>query len=1063
MKIYVPNRWMMLSRACCSIFLIHIITMTFLVAKPMDHPYKLVLHAIKDSKLTIAPDPVTVIGIVTDGETKEPLPGASVIVSGATIGTVTDIEGRFKLSVPEEYSKISVSYTGYVTQELSLDGQTDFTVVLQPDVSQLQELVVMGYDTQRKKDITGAVSTVDPEEIKTLPTASVEKMLDGRMPGVQVLSDNGPGGNVTVRVRGYSTINNNDPLYVIDGIPVTNGLNSINPADVASIQVLKDAAASSIYGSRAANGVVVITTRQGNSEESVIELNGYAGVQQAFNLPRMLNAQQYGDVLWQSTKNDGGVPASDIYGNDPNQPAISAFLNDEQTIPSADVDWVQEIFHPAAVQNYNLSVSKGNEDGRHALSLGYFNQEGIIKYTGFDRFSVRFNSSYTIKDILTVGENFTTSYTRTREVGTNSALGSIVYDAFQFPSIVPVYDDEGNFGGNPINDLGNPLGNLYRSKDNVRKRIKALGNVYASVDLEHFSFKTNIGLDFENFNYRGFSPTYDEILSQQAINSLATSSNFNYQLTWSNTVNYNQTFGPHHVEALLGQEAIKYYYEGFSASRQNFLYEDPNFRFLSYGVENQLNGGDATQWSLLSYFGKVNYSYQDKYLFTATLRRDGTSRLSQNQWGTFPAFSAGWRISEEPFFDFGSGFSSLKLRASWGQTGNQQVPAYSTVNSYSNNTANSDYAIDGAQETINKGLVQTRIANANLAWEVTNQASVGLDFGFLRDKLTVSADYYNKVTNDILVYAPVPLTYGGSNDGQWINGGQMKNKGLELAAKYNNTSGELSYNLGLNLTAYTNRLTRLDSVAYLGLPGSALHSVNFDQEISRSTVDQPIGAFYGYVAYGLFENQEQIDAYGLQPNAQPGDIRFADVNGDDELNGDDRTYIGSPHPNVIIGFNVNMYYKGFDLNLFFNGSLGGDIYNLTKYKTQFFNQAAYNKSVAILDAWSPTNTDTNIPRLSLDDPNNNIRPSSYYLESGSYIKLNNMQLGYNFPQDKVGGLNLRVYAQASNLFTITGYSGMTPEIGLQNYSSSNRNLDIGVDRGIYPPSRNFVLGINLKL
>ena len=552
------------------------------------------------------------------------------------------------------------------------------------------------------------------------------------------------------------------------------------------------------------------------------------------------------------------------------------------------------------------------------------------------------------------------------------------------------------------------------------------------------------------------------VIAQNTINNLSTQNSYNYQFTFTNTVNYARSFDDHNLDILVGQEAIEYYQEAFAGSRQNFLYEDPNFRYLSFGTENQLNNGDAREWKLNSYFGRVKYNFDEKYLLTATVRRDGTSRLANNNWGTFPAFSAGWRLDKEDFFDLGNGLTSMMLRASWGQTGNQQVPSYSTVDSYSNNTNYSDYAIGGGQNSVSTGLTQTRVPNPNLQWETTTQTSVGVDLGFFNNKLNVTAEVYNKVTEDILVYNAVPLTYGGTNDGQWINDGKMENKGYELNIEYSDRKGDFSYNFGLNLSGYKNELTELHSVAYLGIPSSSLHNVNFDQEVSRSTVGEPIASFFGYKADGLFRSQQEVDAYGLQPNAQPGDIRFRDINNDGVINDEDRTYIGSPHPDLVLGLNVKLNYKNFDLGMFFNGSFGNDIYNLTKYKTQFFNQSAYNKDSSLLGAWTPENPNSDIARLSLDDANNNIRPSSYYVENGSYLKLNNLQLGFTLPEYVLSAANLRLYVQASNVFTITDYSGMTPEIGLQNYSSSSRNLDIGVDRGIYPPSRTFVFGFNLN-
>jgi TonB-linked SusC/RagA family outer membrane protein len=1003
-----------------------------------------------------------IIGVVLDNSNL-PIPGASVFVVGTAIATTTDFDGKFMINVPENTSSLSISYMGFETKIINIENKTEIKVILSESTSQLDEVVVVGYGTEQRRNVTASISTVKMKDIKSQPKANVVEMLEGRLPGVQIMSDNSPGGGSSIRVRGFSTINNNDPLVIIDGVPASNGLNGINPTDIETLQVLKDAASSSIYGSRAANGVVVITTKKGGkSGKTEIQFDGYSGVQSAFNLPTMLNSQQYGDLLWQATKNDGKVPASGIYGSNPSSPTIPEYLNSGKTIPSDDVKWINEIMQPAAVHSYNLSLSKGDEKGQHAFSIGYFNQEGIIKHTGFERFSARFNSSYIIKDFLTIGENFTSSYTEQVATGTNSALGSIVYDALQFPSIVPVYDNNGDFAGNPINDIANPLGNLTRAKDNKQKRIQALGNVFVSAKISDFVVKTSLGLDFQNYNYRGFSPVYNEILSQNVKNSLTTNNSFNYQLTISNTLNYKKQIGSHNLDVLLGQEAIKYYYEGFGASRQNFLYEDPNFRYLSYGTENQLNTGTANEWALNSYFGRVNYNFNQKYLLSATVRRDGTSRLANNNWGTFPAVSGGWRIDKEDFFDFGDKFSSFLLRASWGQTGNQQLPSYSTVDSYFNNNNYSDYAIGGGQNVTATGLTQTRVSNADLSWETTTQRTIGVDLGFFDDKLNVTAEYYNKETNDILVYNVVPLTYGGTNDGQWINDGQMKNHGFELDLNYADKISDFSYDLALNLTGYKNELTALNSVAYLGIPSSSLHTVNFDQEISRSAVGEPIGSFYGYVSEGLFQSQQEVSDYGLQPNAQAGDLKFKDVNGDGVIDSKDRTFIGSPHPDLMLGFNINLKYKQFDLGMFFNGSFGNDIYNLTKYKTHFFNQAAYNKDVSLLDAWTVDNPNSTIPRLSLDDRNNNIRASSYYVEDGSYLKLNNLQLGYTFPSQALAGMKLRLYGQASNVFTITKYSGMTPQIGLQSYSSSNRNLDIGIDRGIYPPSRTFTFGCNLN-
>ncbi|WP_276166400.1 SusC/RagA family TonB-linked outer membrane protein [Zobellia alginiliquefaciens] len=1006
-----------------------------------------------------------VTGTVVD-EAGIAVPGANVFVEGTEYGAVSDFDGKFVIEIPSNFNTLSVTYIGYKRQDVSIEGLDTITIMLSESASQLDEIIVVGYGTESRKNITGAIATVSPEDINTQPKANVVEMLEGRLPGVQIMSDNSPGGGTSIRVRGFSTINSNDPLVIIDGVPASNGLNGINPTDIESIQVLKDAASSSIYGSRAANGVVIITTKKGSNSEGGYEVtfDSYAGIQSSYNLPRMLNAQQYGDLLWQATLNDGGTPSNDIYGDDPTQAVVPQYLNADQTIPSADVNWVDEIMQTAAVQSYNVSLAKGDSKGQHMFSVGYFNQEGLIKHTGFERYSARFNSSYNIGEFLTIGENFTVNYKERVSVGTNEALGSVILTAMQFPSIVPVKDINGNYAGNPINDSNNPMGQLDRNKDNKQKRVQALGNLFANLYIKDFTFKTSFGLDYENYNYRQFSQTFDEILVTNNTNSLSTSNSFNYQFSFTNTLNYKKRFGNHSLDVLLGQEAIEYNYENFGAEVSEFLYEDENFRYLSFGTENMLNSGGASGWSLNSYFGRLNYNFDEKYLFTATVRNDGSSRFSEdNRWGTFPAFSLGWRLDREDFFNTNGLVSSLLLRGSWGQTGNQEISNYATVDSYRNNNANSNYAIDGAQEAVYTGLTQSRIANPNLKWETTTQTSLGVDLGLLDDRLNITADYYIKETDDILIYNTVPLTYGGTNDGQWVNDGKMKNNGFEINIDYADQTGELGYQIGLNLTGANNELTELNTSDYLGIPSSSLHSVNFDQEISRSAVGQPIASFFGHEADGLFQSQAEIDSYGLQPNASPGDIKFKDVDGDGDVDADDRTFIGSPHADIMLGLNLQFNYKNFDLSMFFNGSFGNDTYNFTKYKNHFFNQAAYNKEDVLLDAWSPSNTDSSIPRLSLDDPNNNIRPSSYYVEDGSFVRLTNMQVGYNFEPELLGGVNLRIYAQASNLFTITDYSGMNPQVGLQNYSGSNRNLDIGVDRGLYPPSRTFVIGCNLKL
>ena len=1006
-------------------------------------------------------------GIVYD-DADQPLIGAAITLKGSNSGTITDLDGKFNLLLSAGESQILASYLGFIPQEITVGNQSFMEIRLIADDLSLDEFIVTGYGSQKKKDVTGAVSTIDIEEIANIPSAGIDGMIQGRAPGVNVVSDNAPGGGVAIRIRGFSTIRNNDPLYVIDGVPTTSGINMINPNDIASFQVLRDAAAASIYGSRAANGVVIITTKKGRTEETKMNFNSYVGIQTPFNLPRMLNAADYGNLLWEATLNDGGQPSSDVYGSGP-QPTIPNWIDQAETVPSADVDWVNEIFRPAIIQSYNLDFSKSTADANHFLSFNYFDQEGLIKHTGFKRFATRFNSEFKLFNRLTIGENITAAYTWNTDVTTNAALGSIVYDAYRFPSISPVYDINGNFAGSATSDTQNPLGRLDRNKDNVRKNLKLFGNVYANLELaEGLELRTNLGVNFENYNFKRFNPVFEEIYTQRVLSDLSTENQYQYEWVWSNTLNYSRIFGKHQVGMLAGIESISFYREGFSASRFGFPYDDPNFRYLDAGDgADQRNTGTASDWSLFSYLAKVDYSYADKYLASVTMRRDGSSKLANNRWGTFPAFSAGWRISAEDFFDLAM-VDDLKLRVGWGETGNQDIPPYSTFSSYRSYPNYSNYAISGSQNSVALGLTETRNGNPNLKWETTTQTNLGLDATLFNHRLGFNLDYFVKRTSDMLIERPLSPMLGGSNISSWDNAGEMSNRGLELQLQYfGKPEGDFTYSVGLNLTAIQNEMTGLpDEVDYIALPSSLLHTVNFGQEVTRSAVGQPIASFYGFEALGIFTSQEEIASHATQAEARPGDLKFRDINGDGVIDNQDRTFIGNPHPDMTMGLNFAANYKQFDASFFFFGSFGNETYDLTRYYLDFFNLSAYNKHERVLDAWRPDNTESTIPRLSLNDRNNNIRPSSYFLSDGSFLRLRNMQIGYSLPEDALAKLRLtklRVYLQAQNLFTITKYQGMDPEIGLQNYNSELRNLDIGVDRGIYPPNRNFTLGVNLTL
>lgn len=1007
-------------------------------------------------------------GTVTDNN-GVPLSGATILIQGTNNGSTTDFDGKFSLAVSEDDTRLIVSFIGFVTQNIVIGNQEIFDIVLVEDTASLDEVIITGYTAERKSDLTGAVAIVNLDEVVTQPVANVNSMLQGRVAGVSVMSSGSPGDVTTLRIRGFSTIRNNDPLYVIDGVPTTTGLSLINPNDIESLQVLKDASASSIYGSRAANGVVIITTKKGKSGEPKFSFDMYLGSQNVSNLPNMLDAQEYGDVYWQAYENDGITPAHSIYGNG-SSPVIPAFLDAENTIPSANTKWVEEIFNPALIQSYNLNFSQGNEKSHSLFSLNYFDQEGILKHTNFNRITARLNTDYKLFDgKVIVGENLTVAFANSVGTSTNSLLGNVVYDAFRMPSIAPVYDINGEFTGYPPSDVQNPLGNLYRNKDNEIKNVKIFGNVFAEIQLiEDLKFKTNFGINYSTSKGETFNPTYQEPNAHRAINDLSVEHLIKFDWVWSNTLNYAKTFNDkHNLNVLLGLESISNEFQYTTASINDLPTNELNIRVLNAGDQGtQTNTGDKIEFALFSYFGKVNYNYDNKYLFSATLRRDGTSKLLDNRWGTFPALSAGWRISEEDFFNKEGILSNLKLRLGWGKTGNQDIPAYQTVSGFSSNPYYSNYAIDGSQTSTQTGFTLSRIANPDLKWETTTQTNIGFEFGLLNNSLNITVDYFTKNTEDLLLFQTLAPDVGITNRGQWNNVGEMENKGFEFDINYqSDRSKDFNYNVGLNFAIIDNKLLSLgEGIDFIETDPAVLHSINFDQSTSRTAVGQPIASFYGHVVDGIFQTDSDA-ASSIQPNAQAGDFIFKDLNGDGVIDAEDRTFIGSPHADLTYGINFSAAYKAFDFTLFFQGSHGNDIYDLSRYYNDFFNLANYNKHGRILNAWTPQNTNTDLARVSLNDLNNNIRPSSYYVQDGSYFRLKTLQIGYTFPENiaqKIKASRFRVYFEAYNLFTITNYDGLDPEIGLQSYTSDDRNLDIGVDRGIYPSSQTFTFGMNIN-
>lgn len=1024
---------------------------------------------------------------VVQNERNEKLSGVSVTATNTqtkfSAGTITDSSGIFefnKLPVGGPY-RFSFSMTGFET--LVMSGYTlkpgitlSLAIKMKEAVTSLDQVVVTGYTTQRKKDLTGAVSIVKSEDLQSSAVAGFDQALEGRVAGLNVLSSRQPGGGVAIRIRGFGTINNNDPLYIIDGIPITGNVNNINPDDIETIQVLKDASSASIYGARAANGVVIITTRTGKPGRTQLIYDGYTGSQKTMNLPTLTNAYQYGQLWFTALANAGQAPpAGNPYGTG-SQPVIPAFLDAAKTTPAANTNWFHAITAPALINSHTVTFLNGSDKGQTAFNVGYYNQDGVLKYSSdFKRYSARFNSDYTYFKWLKVGEFASVVYTESNAVSENSALGSAFNSIYFADPILPLYDINGNYAGPPANmPIGgrNPLSSLNSGVYNYAKTWRILGKVYADASISKgLNVTTSYAVDYTNYNSKAFNPTYAEGTQINSINSVSFYNSYTLNTTWTNTITFKKSIGRHSFDLLGGTEFIHGISQNMGAARSALPSNDINIQQINAGTLAPTNSGTGVENALFSIFGKINYIYSDKYLASFTLRKDASSRLPvNNNSEVFPSFSLGWRISEEPFFSkMRSTISELKIRGGWGQSGNQEITDYSYFSTYAPNLSadNSYYDIRGANTSAITGYTQNRIGNLFLRWETSSQTNIGLDLTAFHNHVSVSLDLFDKQTKDLLVQPPLPATFGAASP-PYINGGAMSNRGIEVEANYNGVIGsELNFTVGGNFSYIKNKLTDLTpDLSFIASPVSNSLTRNF--ELQRSVVGLPIASFYGYKMIGIFQDQTQVNNYINQPGKAVGHFVYQDLDGNGIIDDKDRTFLGSPIPTINYGFNLKAKYRQFDLWLFAQGVSGNQIYDFTRVYTDFFSSpSAANKNIRILNAWSTTNhTNDGPPILTTNSTSNDTRPSNYFIQNGSYLRLKTLQVGYTFKRNLFRNNNaasLRLYLQVQNLFTITGYKGMDPEVGLQDYSNSNRNLDIGVDRGLYPVFRTFIFGINLKL
>ena len=989
------------------------------------------LHAQQQAK--------TVTGTVTD-VSGEPIIGANIRIKGTTTGTITDIDGNFSIEA-EPQSVIEVSYIGYLTQETVINNQKSIRFLLKEDTKTLDEVVVIGYGVQKKADLTGSVANINTEKLNTQSNANIGQALQGKIAGVDIVSQGGaPGSGTRIMVRGIGTLNNASPLYIVDGMYM-NSIDHINPNDIASIDVLKDASSAAIYGSRAANGVIIVTTKEGSNTEGkpIIDLSVNLGISTASKFLDMLDAKGWAEVTTIARQAIGN-PALDMATDLANKP---------------DNDWQDIMFRPALMQNYNLSVKGGGKYSTYYTGLGYFNQDGIVKGTNYQRYNIQSKNDYK-RGIFSAGTNLIISFSHDKPLH-QELRGGMIGTILQSVPTLEKYDDtrEGGYGGTygDVVNIPHPLAIIDDNiMDRYNENVKIFANLYAQIELfKGLKYKLNLTPDFSFERYKNYLNKYDFGLATNSITQLTERQRRRRNILVENLLTFDRTFGEHKISALAG-----------------YTYQDSRFRHIqAYGeglpqgleeidaaTTNRSNEGNSWRSVLTSILGRVFYSYQNKYLFTATIRRDGSSKFGKNnRYGYFPSFSLGWNVAEEKFMENVHWLDQLKLRGGYGVLGNQEIDNYQ----YSSTITTGINYPDG-----NGGLLQgafpKNFANPDIKWEETAMTNVGIDFMAFNNRLSLTADYYVKNTKDILLTVPIPISSGGAND-PIRNAGKIRNNGFEFNLGWmDQPNPDISY--GINLIGSFNK----NKVIAMGSESGSIKGGSTNQNIttSETKAGYPIGGYWLISTAGYFNSQEEVDAYAkdgkkIQPAAEPGDIKFVDANNDGVINDDDRVFQGSPFPDFTFALNGNMRYKNFDLSIGLQGVLGNKIYNATRQTLEDVTKGS-NFLASCLDYWTPENKNASHPRLTWDDPNRNTRAESdRYLENGSYLRLRSVQLGYTFPQTWFKGAiqHARVYINAENLFTITSYSGYSPDVNADNANYR------GFDNFIYPTNRTFMLGLNV--
>ena len=1015
----------------------------------------------------------TVTGKVT-AEGEGPLPGVNVTVQGTTVGAITSLDGGYSLVVPGPSSILVFSSIGYVTQAITVGSRTTVDVLLLSDVKALSEVVVTGYTQQRRRDLTGSIATVAPAELTAIPTGNVTNALQGRSAGVTVIGSGVPGETSRIRIRGFSSFENNDPLYIVDGVP-TQDISQLNPADVASISVLKDAGAASIYGSRASNGVIIVSTKKG-TQGAKVSFSMYYGTQDPGKGPAGLcNAKEFADLQWLVYRNDGTTETHPVYGSSTN--ASPTFPN-----WAADTDWYDAITHKAPIQNYDLSLSGGSQNSKFFAGIGVFRQDGVVIYTGAQKFSARFNSEFSfLKDRVKIGENLTLAYRTHHGTTANNQEGSPIQNASYrsqpiIPPVITVPIPEGkthnyqpgDWGGTGIaSRLGNntnEVANLTNARDDISWGIHMTGSAFVDVKIiQGLNFKSTIGGNWDNDFYNGY--TYATYWNAENTGSNAYSEGYDNSndWVWTNQLTFDKTFGQSKILLVGGYEAVEYGIgRGGNNARASYFSDDPLYRTLSNGAKmTQLTSYLNTPTTLVSQFLRGDYTFMDKYMLSATVRRDGSSRFGMDtRYGVFPSFSAGWRIKSESFLTDVDWMSDLKIRGSYGTMGNQlAVSPMNQFYTYGGDAGGSFYDVDGTGNSSVQGFSPTRIGNPNAKWESNITYDIGFDASLFDNKVGIKFDWYTKNTKDLLYNPEVPGTVGQAT-APYVNIASMSNKGVDLELSYRNQWGDFGFDGSTVISTVNNKITKIaEGVTYFDSDNGANLPNRISGNPSRNMVDHPMSAFFGYNYIGLFRTAADLGEV-TQTGAELGLLRFADTDGDKVITPEDRTFIGDPNPNFTFGLNLAFTYKNFDLTAFLYGSQGNDIFNWNKWWTDFWPSFEGEKSVELLtNSWTTSNPDGKLPKATTTSNfSSNTQISSYLIEDGSFIKLKNLQLGYNIPESVLSRVNIgsiRVYLQGINLFTITKYSGLDPELG-------GNDTSFGVDGGNYPLVKQYLIGVNVN-